>query len=92
MNRREKQLDNNLTMIFAMYFNGMTDCGEAEYPALTEQECIDYAYEQVFDMKDNGYGVTEYLEGICDDLKFLGSEYIKDRILDIAAEEGVLKI
>lgn len=91
MNRRQRQLENNLNAIFGMYANGMSDSGLEEYPEMSEKEAIDYAIDQIYDMRDNGSGWTQYGTGICKDLKFLGNAYIKDRILDIAAECGVLK-
>ena len=58
---------------------------------MSEDEAIDYAISQVYDLWDSGYGMTRYAKGICKDLKFLGNEYITSRILAIAEECGVLK-
>lgn len=88
MTKREKQLENNLNMIFGMYENGMYD---EDYPQMSLEDCITYALNQVFDMKDDGYGTTCYEKNICEDLKFLGTEYIIKEISRIAADCGVLK-
>ena len=91
MNKRQRQLENNLNAIFGMYENGISDCGLEEYPLMTQEEAISYAKEQIYDMKDDGGGWTRYADGICKDLKFLGTKYIEARILAIAEECGVLK-
>lgn len=91
MNYRERQLTNNLNTIFGMYENGISDYGIEEYPLMTEEEAVAYAISQIYDMQDDGRGRTHYAAGICKDLRFLGNTYIKMRILEIAAECGVLK-
>ena len=91
MTKREKQLENNLYAIFAMYENGMYDEGEENYPQMDLEDCIDYAIGQVYDMMDDGMGTTYYRDGICKDLKFLGNDYINKEISRIAADCGVLK-
>lgn len=93
LNKRQRQLENNLNALLGMYENGMSDCGLTEYPQMTEKEVIDYCKTAggIYDMMDNGCGHTIYRPGICKDLKFLGSEYINDKILEIAAECGILK-
>jgi len=91
LNKRQRQLENNLNCIFGMYANGMCDNGEEEYPRFTEDEAIRYAKSQVYDIWDSGSGMTRFGRGICKDLKFLGNDYIEDRILAIATECDVLK-
>lgn len=91
MNRRQRQLNNNLEAIFGMYSNGISDHGEEEYPLMTEQEAIDYAVPEIYNMKDDGGGMTRYADGICNDLRFLGRAYITEQVLKIAEECGVLK-
>ena len=91
LNKRQRQLENNLNCIFGMYANGMSDCGEEEYPRFTEEDAIDYAKDQIYDMWDSGDGMTRYATGICKDLKFLGNEYIEKRIIAIAEECDCLK-
>ena len=93
MNRRQRQLENNLNALLGMYENGMSDNGLTEYPQMTAKEVIAYCKGAggIYDIMDNGMGHTMYRAGICKDLKFLGTEYINDRILDIAAECGILK-
>ena len=90
MNRRERQLENNLNCVFGMYANGMSDYGEEEYPRFTENDAIAYAKDQIYDMRDTGHGMTTYADGICKDLKFLGNKYIEARIIAIAEECDVL--
>ncbi len=91
LNKRQRQLENNLNCIFGMYANGMSDNGEEEYPRFTEEEAIAYAKDQIYDMLDTGWGRTSYRDGICKDLKFLGNKYIEERIIAIAEECDVLK-
>ena len=93
MNKRERQLENNINAMLGMYENGMSDCGLEEYPQMTEKEVLTYCKTAggIYDMMDNGCGHTRYQAGICKDLKFLGTEYINERILTIAAECGILK-
>lgn len=90
MDRRKRQLDNNLYGIFGMYANGISDHGTDEYPLMNHDTALDYALSQVYDMKDDGAGWTRFANGICKDLKFLGNNYIYARILEIADECGVL--
>lgn len=89
MNKRQRQLVNNLNDIFGGYMNGMSDCPE-EFPALTVTECIDYAIAQIYDIKATGTGMTMYGRNICRDLRFLGREYIDKEIIRIADECEVI--
>ena len=73
-----------------MYSNGISDHGEKEYPLMTEQEAIDYAIPEIYNMKDYGDGMTQYGDGICQDLRFLGRAYIEKQIVKIAEECGCL--
>lgn len=91
LNKRQRQLENNLNCIFGMYANGMNDNGEEVYPRFTEEEAIAYAKSQIYDMWDSGHGMTHYEKGVCKDLKFLGNKYIEERIIAIAEECDVLK-
>lgn len=93
LNKRQRQLENNIYSLLGGYENGMSDYGLEEYPKMTEKEVLDYCKTAggIYDMMDNGFGYTVYRAGICKDLKFLGSEYINDKILEIAAECGILK-
>ena len=91
MNRRQRQLKNNLNTLFGMYENGINDYGEEEYPLMTEEEAIAYAIPDIYNMWDSGTGMTRYADGICNDLRFLGRAYINEQIIKIAEECGVLK-
>ena len=91
LNKRQRQLEHNLDWILGGYMNGMTDCGEEEYPKLSDDEAIQLCKNEVYDMWCSGHGMCHYEKGICKDLKFLGNDYINDRILTIAAECGILK-
>ena len=86
---REKQLQYNVEKVLDMYYNGM--CDEPEYyPEMTIEECREYVTDQIYDMKSNG-GHTKYAKGICDDLKFLGNDYIYNVIDTYATENGIIK-
>lgn len=76
---RKKQLQYNVEEVLDMYYNGMMDYPE-DYPEMTIEECRDYVCNQIYDMKSDGHGHTRYSKGICDDLKFLGNDYIYDVI------------
>lgn len=89
---KKAQLKANVEQVIWEYANGVNDCGEEEYPLLTETEAIKYAKDQIYDMKSDGCGWTVYREGVCDDLKFLGDEYIDEQILNEAYEAGIIKI
>lgn len=87
----KKQLRQNLESILYGYENGMTDYGEEEYPMMTLDEAYEYCASECFDILDNGHGHTVYAKGICDHLKFLGTDYIKSVIKEIADDCGILK-
>jgi len=86
---RMKQLRNNLEYILYGYMNGMMDFPES-YPKMNDEQTVAYVYDQLFDIKDNGMGGTIMKTGICDDLKFLGTEIIISEILIVADECGIL--
>ena len=86
---RKTQLKNNVESILYGYENGMLDDPE-NYPQLPKEEVIAYVYEELFDIKDDGQGSTLMHKGICDDLKFLGTEVICDEILRVAEELEIL--
>lgn len=90
-NRRQRQLMHNLDYIFGGYANGMSDYGTTEYPPLSVEEAYDLAIPEIYHMQSDGSGWTTFRTDICKDLRFLGNDYIKDCILDVAAECGVLK-
>ncbi len=90
LNKRQKQLVNNLEFIFAGYYNGIQDYGTDEYPLLTEEEAMDMAIPEIYNMSSDGCGWTRFGTGICKDLKFLGNEYIHAEVLRIAEECEVL--
>lgn len=82
--RREKQLQFNVEEVLDMYYNGMMDYPE-DYPEMTIDECREYVIDQIYDMKSDGNGHTRYAKGICDELKFLGNDYIYN-VIDTYAE------
>ena len=86
---RKRQLRNNVEYILGGYLNGMYDFPE-DYPKMNDEQTIAYVYEQLFDIKDDGMGGTMMRTGICDDLKFLGTEIIIIEILKVAEEYGIL--
>ncbi len=87
----KKQLEKNVEYLLDMYYNGILDHGEEEYPLMTKEECREYCTSQIYDMKYDGHGHTRYQKGICEDLKFLGNEYIFSVIDKYAAELAILK-
>lgn len=87
---RQKQLENNVNAILGLYENGMTDYGTEEYPPMTEDELVEYVTSQIYDMKDYGNGRTQYKEGICKELKFIGNKKIRETILTLASEYSIL--
>lgn len=89
-NKLMKQLRNNVENAVGIYLNGQMDYGEEEYPNLTEQEWFDFCVPEIYNMKDNGSGITVYADGICDNLKFLGNNVIRKVIAEIADSEGLL--
>ena len=90
MNKTELQLINNLNDIFGGYANGMSDAPE-DFPALNIDECYTLAIPEIYNMKSDGEGTTYYGKDICRNLRFLGKLKIKEAILEIASDCGVLK-
>lgn len=90
MTADKRQLQLNVEAVLDLYLNGMTDDPD-EYPEMTKEQCRDYVTSQIYDMKDWGGGRTTYKDGICDNLRFLGNEYIYGVIDKYAKENGILK-
>lgn len=86
----QRQLQYNVEQVLDEYYNGMEDYPE-EYPEMTIEECRKYVTEQIYDMKSNGSGHTRYANGICDNLRFLGNEYIHKVIDEYAIGNGIIK-
>ena len=85
----EVQLRNNAMSLLGEYYNGMTDYPE-EYPPLSADECVEYCIPDVYNMYSNGNGFEGYADGVCQHLKFLGTEKIRQIILEVADECEVL--
>lgn len=90
MKARKIQLQNNVEQVIDEYLNGTYDFPE-EYPEMTLEECREYVTSQIYDMKSNGHGHTFYRDGICDELRFLGNEYIYKVIDEYAIANGIIK-
>lgn len=90
MKARKMQLQNNVEQVIDEYLNGIYDYPE-EYPEMTLEECREYVTSQIYDMKSNGHGHTFYRNGICDELRFLGNEYIYKVIDEYAIANGIIK-
>lgn len=88
---KEKQLQYNVEEVLDMYLNGMYDYGEEDYPEMTIEECREYVTSEIYDMRSDGHGHTRYANGICDDLKFLGNDYIYSVIDEYAKGNGIIK-
>ena len=86
----QKQLQRNVEEVLDEYCNGMYDYPD-EYPEMTIGECREYVTSMIYDMKSNGNGITRYGTGICDNLKFLGNEYIHSVIDKYAHGCGIIK-
>ena len=86
---RTRQLVNNIEALLYEYDNSITD-GYWE-PFKNDDELINWTYGQIFNLKDDGHGWTVYRDGICDDLKYLGKEYIINEIKRIGHEIGVVE-
>ena len=74
-----------------MYYNGMSDYGEEDYPRMTIDECRKYVTEEIYDMRSNGSGHTVYHKGICEDLKTLGNAVIYPIIDEYARGLDIIK-
>lgn len=83
----ERQLQNNVEYILDEYYNGMLDYDD---PQMTKEECREYCTDQIYDIKCDGGGYCKHSKGICDNLKFLGNEYIYKVIDKYAADSGIL--
>lgn len=84
------QLKLNVEEVLDEYLNGMEDYPD-DYPSLTEDEAIRYATSLIYDRKVIGNGTTLEETGICDNLRFLGSDIIYPVIIKYAKELGILK-
>ena len=89
MNIMEQQLRKNVEEVLDEYLNGMYDYPE-DYPEMTIDECRKFVTEQIYNMKSNGGGHTVYRNGICDELRFLGNDYIYNVIDKYAIENGII--
>jgi hypothetical protein len=87
---KEKQLQFNVEKVLDMYYNGMMNDDEWCHE-MTIEECRQYVTDQIYDMKYSGNGHTKYAKGICDDLKFLGNDYIYNVIDTYAIDSGIIK-
>lgn len=90
MKIRKMQLQNNVEQIIDEYLNGMYDYPE-DYPEMTVEECREYVTSQIYNMKSDGHGHTFYGDGICDELRFLGNDYIYKVIDEYANANGIIK-
>lgn len=86
-----EQLRNNVDELIGSYLNGQIDYGEKDYPNLTSEQWWNYCVPDVYNMKNNGHGVTAYGDGICDNLKFLGNDTVMKVIVESADREGLLE-
>lgn len=75
------QLKKNIKDILAIHLNGVYDGVEDDFE--TEEEAIRYVRDRVFDQKTINDGWTQYGDGICKNLKFLGDGVINDTISNI---------
>jgi hypothetical protein len=87
-NMKMRQLRLNVEEIIDEYVNGMYD---DNYPEMTIEECREYVKSQVYDRKAYGNGFTGFREGVCDDLRFLGTECINSVIDQYARESGIIR-
>lgn len=90
MRNRKIQLQNNVEQVIDEYLNGMYDYPE-DYPEMTVEDCREYVASQIYDMKSDGHGTTFYRDGICDELRFLGNDYIYKVIDEYAVANGIIK-
>lgn len=80
-NAREKQAKRNAESIIGEYINGIYDGYEEPFKSM--DELIAYVYPQMFDIMNMGGGRERFQKGICDDLKFLGEDRIKEIIASV---------
>ena len=90
MDKREKQFRNNLDFILGGYENSMLDYPE-QFPQLSKDAVLDMVKSEIFDLKNDGCGWTQYGEGICEDLKFLGNDNMDRIIIKEAIKSGVIE-
>lgn len=86
----KRQLKYNVEEVLDMYYNGMCDNPE-DYPEMTIEECREYVTSEIYNMKSDGHGHTRYADGICDELKFLGNDYIYTVIDTYAIDLEIIK-
>ena len=86
---RNRQLVNNVEELLYEYDNGISDGYNELFK--NDEELIDWTYDQIFDLKASGHGMTRYRKGICDDLKYLGRDFIFSEIKRIGHEIGVVE-
>ena len=87
----EKELlENNLNNILGGYENGMCDEPD-DFPKLTKEQVIDYCIPEIYNQFSDGSGCTVYGRGISDCIKFLGNDYIYNKIIEIAKECDILE-
>ena len=90
MNANVKQLRLNVEELVYGYLNGQTDCGTDMYPNLTPEQWFDYCVPEIYNMYVKAQGSTWYRDGICDNLRFLGNDTIREVIVEIAKGEGLV--
>ena len=91
---RLEQYRLNVVCLLATYENGMTDCGESEYPKMSFNEVVKYVNDQVYTFIDDGCGLTSYnniAEKWAKELKFIPKVDKLRIIREVAEECGVLK-
>lgn len=89
MDKREKQFRNNLDFILGGYEYGMDDYPE-DFPPLSKDAVLAMVKSEIFDLKSDGQGWTQYGDGICEDLKFLGNARMNKIIIEEAIKSGVI--
>ena len=89
MDRNIEQLRMNVQEIVWEYLNGQTDY-PAWYPNLTPNQWYDYCVPEIYNRMVISQGMTRYAEGICDHLKFLGNQTIREVIVEVAGGEGLV--
>ena len=65
LNKRQKQLENNLNVLLGIYENGMSDCGLENYPQMSEKEVIAYCKGAggIYDMLDKAAALRHIVYG-----------------------------
>ena len=85
-----EQLRLNVEQLVMEYGNGQSDWGTEDYPNLTPDQWFNYCVPEIYNMWVKDQGNTWYRDGICDHLKFLGNDTIREVIVKIATEEGLV--